>query len=215
MIIALLEDKRIIATRELERVDYICPHCKEIVRIKKGLIKIPHFAHKSLSDCGGEPETELHVKMKLQIAEILGLSLENLEISHKYKDSRVISDVYDPKTNIAYEIQCNSLSLAEMEKRWKKYEELGMNQVWIFKQNDFEKCYSQFCLDKVSLHNESRGLYFNNEGKLFWMYYIKSYKFCTIYDIIEFKSFTDIFKCVKIRMEEYRNERMASYKRSH
>ena len=124
-------------------------------------------------------------------------------ISHNLFKPKTMQDAMDAAVG-----PCNGLF---MQERWEKYEELEINQVWLFHIGDFEKCYSQFYLDKVSLHGEARGLYFNYEGKLFWMYYIKSYKFCTIYDVREFKSFTDIFKCVKTRMEEYRNNRMKEY----
>ncbi|MFA5346115.1 MAG: competence protein CoiA family protein [Candidatus Omnitrophota bacterium] len=182
MIYALKEGLRIEASRDLDRSFFTCPHCKTEVILKKGLIKLPHFAHKVLSDCESEPESDMHINLKHKIADILGLSSDYIEYSIK----NVRCDVYDPSTNTAYEVQCSPLTLEKIQERWSKYQNLGINQVWIFSDEHFRRCYSQYILTKKPI-----SLYFLDDGRFVWYLARKGWKKYYIGDIQEFKSFDD------------------------
>ncbi len=55
---------------------YICPNCNLELILRRGKIKRPHFAHKTLSvNC--TPETALHYKFKILLKEKIQQHLES------------------------------------------------------------------------------------------------------------------------------------------
>ena len=62
-----------VLSMEVEKEDgpFFCPSCRGKVILKKGRIKIPHFAHKPPVTCiYGKGESEIHYKAKLEIRDV-------------------------------------------------------------------------------------------------------------------------------------------------
>ena len=125
---------------EVEKEDgpFFCPSCRGKVILKKGRIKIPHFAHKPPVTCiYGKGESEIHYKAKLEIRDELERRFKkgkyNIEVE-KFL-GKVRPDVYfeksDKSQKFAIEIQKSNLTIETIEKRTKEYNNLGIYVLWL------------------------------------------------------------------------------------
>lgn len=114
---------------------FVCPACTGEVILKKGPIKIHHFAHKAKSNCKhGSGESESHRKAKINIYEYLKqfggkyLELEMEKILPGYTP-----DVYIKYSDfaIAFEIQKSAIGLNEIKERTLKYSNAGIYCLWL------------------------------------------------------------------------------------
>ena len=112
---------------------YLCNWClhhgihSEMI-LKKGEIKIPHFAHKiTISGCEYENESQEHMEVKLMLAEMFGGEVEY------WIDGKEV-DVYEPKKDICIEYEHSSLTY---EKIWKKTNSINKPILWIFNKDKF------------------------------------------------------------------------------
>lgn len=134
MLIAKNKYEQVIRSDEANREDdFYCPCCKGEVILKKGSIKYPHFAHKSLTTCIGysENETFEHLQGKLLIAkncEIFGISYELEAYMPQFKQR---ADVLI-NGHIAIEFQCSSLSIERLKERTRQYQHHGYQVFWIW-----------------------------------------------------------------------------------
>ena len=126
MIYALRKGERVKASRDLERhKDFLCPneHCQHReVRLKKGLKRIPHFAHKikeGICDKYAEKETDAHIAMKTSFQETLGIDIEYVEY---WKIEGVRPDLLW-KEKYALEVQHSPIKPEEVERRNRIYRE--------------------------------------------------------------------------------------------
>lgn len=154
MLFALMNGKKVKASKSLPRGQYICPYkdCENPnLVLKKGKIKIAHFAHLRSSECqqASEPETNAHLEMKNCFQETLNLSNEYMEYG---KIPGVRPDVIWKK-KYAMELQHSPISIAEMQRRNAIYFQNKLIPIWIlhgqeshsqFEQGYFCKSYSDF-----------------------------------------------------------------------
>jgi len=121
------------------KYDYFCPHCKNPVFVKKGEIRVHHFAHYPYSACSykeWEPETGDHMKMKMYFYKALrGRSwVEFVDI--EYKVGSNIADVYVETVSgkrIAIECQASKCSYKRMDEKTSKYHDEGVYVIWVVK----------------------------------------------------------------------------------
>lgn len=122
MLTAKLGNNRVFASQVDDRKAlYICPVCKEAVVLKKGKIKIHHFAHKRDSECDWENETQAHMKAKLDFFNYFkNLGCES-DIEVVFPNSR--ADVYAESNNqkMIIEIQHSNLSKSDIADRTANY----------------------------------------------------------------------------------------------
>lgn len=113
---------------------FSCPGCKHELNIRKGRIKVHHFAHKPPYHCQrGAGETEAHRKCKESIYNSL-LQLPHVSNLDVEKDfGTVISDIYGVISGapVAIEIQRSNLSVNEITTRTAEYEKLGIHVLWL------------------------------------------------------------------------------------
>ncbi|MDR2977023.1 MAG: competence protein CoiA [Streptococcaceae bacterium] len=110
---------------------FFCPACKSEVRLKCGLVKIPHFAHISLNSCHSWTENES--------AEHLGLKKELF--AWAVSDAKVEVEKYLPELGqtpdllindkIAIEVQCSRLSVKRLWERTLNYRNNGYVVFWL------------------------------------------------------------------------------------
>ncbi|MGB7367105.1 competence protein CoiA [Carnobacterium jeotgali] len=119
-----------------QKTEYFCPNCKELVFLKKGLIKQAHFTHFQKSDCAvfSEGETEEHVSGKAMlyqwfIHQNIPCQLEAYLPNLKQRPDLLIW--LDEQTPVAIEFQCSSLSAQRMIERTNGYIENGYKVYWI------------------------------------------------------------------------------------
>jgi len=129
------QNERINASKAVKEKSYLCLNLecenRELI-LKKGQIRIPHFAHKSKKDCYSEPESEAHLSCKLYFQSLL--ELDNRFVEY-YGIEGVRPDVlYD---QFALEIQCSPITVKEVIRRNKIYEKNGYIAIWIFLEDAF------------------------------------------------------------------------------
>ena len=65
MLVALNNKDRIEAEHAEKGPDYVCPNCKADVILRKGRVRIHHFAHKAASTCPfSKSESQAHYTAK-------------------------------------------------------------------------------------------------------------------------------------------------------
>ncbi|KKM10986.1 hypothetical protein LCGC14_1721550 [marine sediment metagenome] len=128
------QNERINASKAEKGKSYYCPNLdcdnRELI-LKKGHIRIPHFAHKSQKDCSSEPESEAHILCKTFFQSLLDLDNQFVEY---YGIKGVRPDVlYD---QFALEIQCSPITVNEIKRRNKIYKKNGYVAIWIFLEDE-------------------------------------------------------------------------------
>ena len=137
MLAALLDDARVYAHRAEKGHRYICPGCKAELTLKKGEIKIHHFAHKPPVECQfGAGESAEHLEAKLAIYEAFRGRAHRIEMEWPVEslsgDRRADVFVWDMSGGkIAFEIQHTDISPELMAERSAAYMGAGIAVVWI------------------------------------------------------------------------------------
>jgi competence CoiA-like predicted nuclease len=115
-----------------------CPVCGGVLVYKRGLIKIPHFAHKKDSDCiytFYENETKEHAIGKTLIYKWLKKlpNVKNLKLEAWISQTKQRPDLYfeiDDKKHVI-EYQCSPITLKEYLERKELYKLNNIMDIWI------------------------------------------------------------------------------------
>lgn len=112
---------------------FVCPRCQETLVLKKGPIRVHHFAHKPTLYCAfGRPETEAHVKAKQSIYDALveRIDVSDLEMERDFGVS--VADVYFKvdRVKVAVEIQQSAIGVNDIHQRTINYRHLGIYVLW-------------------------------------------------------------------------------------
>ena len=166
----------LVAIRSKEQ--FLCPSCGSSLVLKIGDIKIPHFAHRSLSDCDSlsEPESPLHLQGKLLLHQFFLDKHFTVELEKYLPDIRQRADLL-VSHHTAIEFQCSAIPGAEVSKRTASYIEIGIAPIWIGGIKERTSEYIQFIRIKAfqqkMLHanqNLKYLLLFNPEDRRFYYY---------------------------------------------
>jgi competence protein CoiA len=122
--------------RDAERADapFSCASCAAEMTLKKGPLRIPHFAHKAATVCRvGAGETEDHFLVKLAIHDALR---EEPNVAHVELEKRLpgaVADVFAVISGVpvAIEVQRSVLGVADVAARTANYHRLGIAVVWV------------------------------------------------------------------------------------
>lgn len=112
---------------------FTCPDCGNILFLKVGDIKIPHFAHKSLSDCDSfsEPESPLHLQGKVLLHQFFQDKNFPIELEKYLPEIRQRADLL-VNCNTVIEFQCSPISASDVLRRTAAYTQCGLKSTWIF-----------------------------------------------------------------------------------
>lgn len=126
---------------------FSCEMCSDRVVLKKGTVRIHHFAHKPPYECSyGKGESEEHRKCKIEIFNYLS----NLEHVTKCEMERNLGSVrpdvscYIGDLPVSIEVQISTLSLEEIIYRTTEYRRKGIYVIWLprFTANLCSDCYA-------------------------------------------------------------------------
>lgn len=146
MLVAEVASQRVEARRNLPDANYVCPDCRQPVILKRGRVKVAHFAHSAPADCSAVGESIRHLLAKAVLAEKYR-ELDYrvvLEERHPERRRRIDLAVYLPEREywpttypprqFAVEVQDSPISPREMVRRQNADLELGFSvpTVWIF-----------------------------------------------------------------------------------
>ncbi|MDR2592983.1 MAG: hypothetical protein LBC59_09340 [Chitinispirillales bacterium] len=136
MLVAQNENKERCLAKEAKKGDsYYCPECGSKLTLKKGHVKIPHFAHKVKCDCCyGHGESETHYKIKTAVYDYLNSKTEtckNVALELYLKEVR--PDVYAEinGVKVAIEIQKSNIDIDTIKKRMTAYKNKDIAVIWL------------------------------------------------------------------------------------
>ena len=135
MLSALSKSGEILA-EQVNKLDgpFSCPMCKEDVIVKKGRVKVDHFAHMPASDCSyGSGESEEHRQAKKEIYQALKNhpQVSKLKLERSLGDVRPDISFYLCSTPIAIEVQVSTLPLDTIDRRTASYTSKGIYLLWV------------------------------------------------------------------------------------
>jgi len=139
MLVAYTSEKIKKAAFEAQKNEkpFYCPACSEEVILKKGNIREHHFSHFPETKCKyGKGESQIHYKVKREIY----LALKNhancskCELERPLKGVRPDVSLVINNHYVAIEVQNSSISIDEINRRFRQYRNLGINLIWIFPQ---------------------------------------------------------------------------------
>jgi competence protein CoiA len=117
-----------------DRLPWECPACRSEVSLKKGMIRVHHFAHRPPVTCEyGAYETEQHRRCKKAIHDLLA-------VHPRVTDCRLERDVGAARPDVsaridgefvAIEVQASTLGLERIIARTKTYAAKGIPVLWL------------------------------------------------------------------------------------
>ena len=115
---------------------FFCLLCGKEVRLKKGPVMRPHFAHVNLEACPFRHETESpeHLELKLELYRWAKQNTQ-AEVESPLQALQQIADVLLPDQKIALEVQCSSLSMERLKERSDAYRMHGYQVYWLLGKN--------------------------------------------------------------------------------
>src|SRR5215210_5029222 len=99
---------------------FLCPCCRELVTLRRGGIKAPHFAHQPPVTCEyGAGESEEHRRCKIAIYEELSAhpGVRKCELERDLGTVRPDVSAYINDVAVAIEVQLSNLSVAKIRYR--------------------------------------------------------------------------------------------------
>ncbi|MGT2799732.1 competence protein CoiA [Streptococcus marmotae] len=134
MLVAKNEQGRSVHLLEQQAVDgqaFFCPGCGGPVRLRKGEVMRPHFAHISLKNCHyfSENESEQHLQLKTSLYQ-WALQDSQAELEKRLPEIEQIADVFI-NDKLVLEIQCSSLPIRRLQERTYSYQQAGYRVVWL------------------------------------------------------------------------------------
>lgn len=131
--------KRPILANEAEKgKDYLCPECKNFLRIRGGNNRQIHFFHlKTPLSCRQHQKGIIHIQLQLYLQSLL--SEEETQLEAAFPSIGRIADVACLKTKKIFEIQYSPISLHEAKGRTEDYARIGFQIVWILHDRRFNK----------------------------------------------------------------------------
>ena len=149
MYTALLNEESVTARDCTDRtLDYLCPECRSQVILKRGKIKVPHFAHKDnfLSCDFGKNESESHLRAKDWLYQTI--SAAGYEVHAEYKITNkhgkyIFADIYYIPTGtdmpIAVEVLTQGVTVQDIEDRIRFYNKANVAVLWIVDESFYKK----------------------------------------------------------------------------
>jgi hypothetical protein len=138
MLVAHINGMRIEAAIAVRGPDFFCPNCARPVTLKKGLIKVHHFAHKPPTTCtwaSGETDAHLRGKQILKAGFIARGLLAEVEVPVLSAGGDRRADVLvrspDGSRSVAVELQHQALDFAQIETRTRAYMSAGVPVIWV------------------------------------------------------------------------------------
>ncbi|HJU55535.1 MAG TPA: competence protein CoiA family protein [Pyrinomonadaceae bacterium] len=125
-----------VAAWEVERADgpFRCFCCRQIVRLRKGEIKAPHFAHVPPVTCEyGTGESEAHRRCKIALFENLSVDarVRKCEMERNLGTVRPDVSAYINEVPVAIEVQLSNLPLQRIQFRTAEYARKGIYVLWL------------------------------------------------------------------------------------
>lgn len=159
---ALDSEEQIISSRQaLRQTNYHCLECQQIVRLRGGPQRQPHFYHLDPTPfCRQHQKGAVHIQ--LQFYFLQQLPLGDCQLEYSFPSIRRIADVAWPSQKVIFEIQCSPITPHEILARNRDYQQLGWQVVWIL----HDDRYNQLRLSGAEMALRSSPHFFTNMDRL-------------------------------------------------
>ena len=135
-------DNRILARDASKESKFFCPSCQEQLILKKGNVKIHHFAHKAESTCLYAGESLDHLNTKLQIYDallqhpkVINVELEKplglVRPDIMFTNLKICDNQCDKGCFTIIEIQNSPIEISEIQRRNIEYNNQRANVLWV------------------------------------------------------------------------------------
>jgi competence CoiA-like predicted nuclease len=137
MLAALHEDVRVYASAAKKGLNYLCPACKAPLILRKGAIRVHHFAHRPPAGClwsRGETIAHLEAKLAMHRAFLPRAFKAEMEWPLEALDGDRRADVFvwDMRGGkVAFELQHTAIGAEEIARRSAAYMRAGVAVMWI------------------------------------------------------------------------------------
>ncbi|MDF8375133.1 hypothetical protein G9401_06005 [Weissella paramesenteroides] len=147
--------------------EYVCPGCGEPVCLKKGKIKIAHYAHKIFANCGAssEGESALHLQGKLALFQYFSKKYDEVKLEPWLSEIKQRPDLMIRRGDkwTAIEFQCAPITLDQVRKRMAGYRKLHLQTLWILGETYQKKRLLATTMAKFAvIHNFELKIFFWN-----------------------------------------------------
>lgn len=141
------------AQRAKKQLDYRCPECAGVVRVRGGNQRQAHFYHLSLPEnCRQNGKTLEHLQIQLHLFDILS---SPVTLERRFPSINRIADVVWEDKKLIFEVQCSPITTQEIQARQADYAREGYQVIWILHDSrynrqtvtaaeDFLKCNSYY-----------------------------------------------------------------------
>lgn len=129
-------DRQKVAAFDQQKSDgpFSCPHCVDQTILKKGTMKVHHFAHKPPVTCEyGTGETDRHRECKLAVYKTLRRHrrFRNVEIERGMGTVRPDVSGFMDQIPFAIEVQISALTIDKIVYRTSEYAKKGIYVLWL------------------------------------------------------------------------------------
>lgn len=171
--------KLVLASEELKGKQFVCPGCEQPVILKRGQLKIAHFAHKK-NGCTAlaENESQLHLEGKLALYSIAQKYDVKTQLETHFTEIKQRADVFLPTLKIVIEYQCSPIDQNQLLERTHGYHKLDYQVVWVLGNAYLNQQLTSTLLNKFARFDVNWGFYL-----LFWD--AKTDRFVLLADIVE------------------------------
>ncbi|MFN0065944.1 MAG: competence protein CoiA [Chlamydiales bacterium] len=129
---------RVQATEASRGLNYTCPECGGVVRLRGGQHRQLHFYHlHPPRECRQSGKSLMHLHMQLRLQKII--SPEKSVIEHPFPSIGRIADVVWPAEKLLFEVQCSPISADELTARNRDYASINYRVIWLFWDRRFNK----------------------------------------------------------------------------
>lgn len=158
---ALNSQNQFIFSRQASKqINYICPECQTLVRLRGGIHRQNHFYHlESDRPCRQNNKSLEHINTQFFFLNTLPENECRLE--YPFPKIKRIADVVWVEKKIIFEIQCSPISPSEVLERNRDYASEGFQVVWILHDHRYNKRRLSSAELALSLHPH----YFTNITK--------------------------------------------------
>lgn len=133
MLQAINTHQQLVDAKYAKPGQYTCPICHRPVVLKKGSVKMPHFAHQSIKDCfiyTYKKETAAHIEGKYALYDLFHPKTCFME--YYLPEIEQIPDCFHA-SGIAFELQMSVIPTSHIAARSRGYASIGIDVIWIAK----------------------------------------------------------------------------------
>lgn len=128
----------VFAGQAAKQTDYICIECAQLVRLRGGMHRQPHFYHlRPNISCTLHGKSMTHLMLQNHLQQLLPAGEAQLEC--RFEEIGRIADVVWAKHRLVFEIQCSPISAEEILSRNADYAAAGFQVVWVLHDKRFNQ----------------------------------------------------------------------------